>query len=216
MKPVGDGTRTFIVLAVIFEFGFALLGLAIAWVAGFQLSSLLPPSESWLDSAGWGLVATMPLLPVLAATLRCRWRPLVSLRRTVCRFVRRLFTRASCWDIAAVSLAAGLGEEILFRGAIQPLASAATTPTVGLVIASLLFGAAHAASWTYFWLATIVGCYLGWLTLLRGEIISAVVVHSLYDFVALLAISRGWLTSKKPLFTLPSSRPTKHGEIWHG
>lgn len=204
-QPDGSA-RTFIAMAVVFELGLALLGIAIAWAGGLRLDSLLSPGANWPETVIWGLAATVALLPVLASTMFCRWRPIAALRRMVSRFVLRLFVRTTWWQIAAVSLAAGIGEEILFRGAIQPLASSATTPIWGLVIASLLFGAVHAASWSYFWLATLVGFYLGALTLLRGEIVSATIAHALYDFIALSAIARGWFARKRPLFSLRSDQ----------
>src|SRR5690606_3489003 len=87
---------------------------------------------------------------------------------------------------------AGLGEEILFRGALQPLAIHFTTPLIGLAITSVLFGLVHASSLLYFVLATLIGFYLVAIALLTGEILSAIIVHALYGFVAIYAIlSRG-------------------------
>lgn len=202
---------TFLGLAIAFELTLALVGWLVAWLGGVPLASLMRPREDMAAALGWGVAATVPLVVMLVATLLCQWRPIAWLRRLVERFVRLVFGQARWWQLAAVSVAAGVGEEVLFRGAIQPVAIAYTRPLfdpmvgtiAGLLIASLLFGLVHAASWSYFWLATLVGLYFGALSLWREEILSAMIAHAAYDFLALTAISRGWFVRHRPLFSLP-------------
>lgn len=203
MCPSRDATSfSMFGMAVVFEAGLGVIGALIAWVAGISLLELVWPAPQVAAAVASGVAATLPLLLMLAVLSLCTWRPVARLRRLVGRFVGKLFRHAPLWQLAVVSLAAGVGEEVLFRGAIQPLAVTYTSPLVGLAIASVLFGAVHAATPAYFWLATGVGVYLGALTLMRGEILSAIVVHALYDFVALTCISRGWLPRPRPLFEL--------------
>jgi len=79
-------------------------------------------------------------------------------------------TTSQCWLLALVS---GLGEELFFRGALQP--------AVGLWGASLLFGLAHfvprraLAPWAVF--AALVGFLLGGLYVATGSLIAPVVTH---------------------------------------
>jgi membrane protease YdiL (CAAX protease family) len=197
-------TPNLVAAAVVFELALAPVGGAIAWVADVPLASLLRPESGWVAAVGYGILATMPMVPLLVAMLMCQWRPIAWLRRLVSRFVQQLFGRAPLWQLAVVSLAAGFGEEVLFRGAIQPLAVSYTSPSLGVAIASLLFGLVHAASWTYFWLAAGVGAYLGILAQWRGEIVSAMVAHALYDFVALTLVARGYFQRHRPLFSVRS------------
>jgi membrane protease YdiL (CAAX protease family) len=193
--------RSLVWPVVAFELALAVVGAVVAGVGGVRLASRLPASgDDWLAAAGWGLVATVPMALVLVFLLVSPWRPLVRLRRIVNRFVRMIFYSAPWWQMAAVSIAAGVGEEVLFRGAIQPVAASFTTPMIGLAIASLLFGLVHAASWSYFLLATGVGFYLGGLAMWQGEIVSAVIAHALYDYIALTAVSKGWMVRQRPLF----------------
>lgn len=176
-------------VAVLFESGLGILGITLAWLGSIRLHALVWPADA-PTAVGWGILATLPLLGLLASMLRSRWGPLLRLRDIVRTMVRQLFPTASLWQIIAVSLAAGVGEELLFRGALQPWLAKHTTPVIGLLLVSLLFGLVHAASWSYFWLATGIGLYLGGLSLWRGEILSAMVVHALYDFVALVCLLR--------------------------
>lgn len=87
--------------------------------------------------------------------------------------------------ILLISLGAGIGEEILFRGALQPLFQEWTTPLLGLLIASALFGLAHAANWTYIVITGAVGLYLGTLFMVTGNLLIPIIGHAAYDIYAL-------------------------------
>lgn len=90
-------------------------------------------------------------------------------------------------EIALLSLASGIGEELFFRGALQP--------RVGLVAASLLFGAAHLvptrplALWSLF--AAAAGLLLGLLFERTGNLVAPVVAH-----VAVNALNLRWLVRR--------------------
>ncbi|MEJ2688634.1 MAG: CPBP family intramembrane metalloprotease [Deltaproteobacteria bacterium] len=88
-----------------------------------------------------------------------------------------------------ISVLAGFSEELLFRGFLQPL--------WGIVVASLIFGALHAATFGYFILATLMGFYLGGLLHYSGDLLVPISVHALYDVFALNLLARiyrreGW------------------------
>jgi hypothetical protein len=102
--------------------------------------------------------------------------------------VRSLFGRAAWYDLALVAAAAGLGEELLFRGALQPLAVNWTTPVIGVAATSLLFGGLHAATAAYFVLATAIGAYLGWLAHGYDDLVAPIIAHGAYDFAALMVL----------------------------
>ena len=90
-----------------------------------------------------------------------------------------------------MALLAGVGEEALFRGVIQP-ALAAHLPAWAAIAHRhrLLFGLAHWVTPTYAILAGIVGAYLGWLLLrLSGNLLVPIVAHALYDVVALAVLA---------------------------
>ena len=89
-----------------------------------------------------------------------------------------------------ISLAAGVGEELLFRGVMldapRQLVNLPCSPWVELIGSGVLFGLAHAFSRTYFFLATLAGIYLGSLLIITESLIPAIITHSLYDFVVLV------------------------------
>ena len=84
-----------------------------------------------------------------------------------------------------VALAAGTGEELLFRGVIQEGLVQWQGAMVGVVLSSVLFGFAHALN-RYYVLATFfVGLYLGFLYQFSQNIVLVVLVHALYDWIVL-------------------------------
>lgn len=178
---------------ILFEAGLGVAALILAWLFGVSLWEQLTENlDDLLPALVRGCLATLPMLVLFGLLFRSRWPPFRRLRRQVRQLVRYLIQDASTLDIAALAIVAGLGEELLFRGVIQSLVIRWTTPDVGLGVASLLFGLAHAISRTYFVLATAVGAYLGWLALHYGEIMTPITTHALYDFCVLWWISRRW------------------------
>lgn len=183
------------------ELGLALLGAAICWALDLPLAAALQPGHGW-PLPGWalpagarsivlGVAAAVPMLALLVVLERARWRPLARLRRQAQQLIRELLGQAGWGTIAAVSLAAGLGEEVLFRGALQPAAAAWLGPWPGVAVAAVLFGLAHPLSQAYFAVATLLGLYLGVVTELTGELWPAIIAHAAYDFVALVRLRRG-------------------------
>jgi membrane protease YdiL (CAAX protease family) len=83
-----------------------------------------------------------------------------------------------------LSLSAGVGEEVLFRGALQPLVASLTrSDALGVGLSSLLFAALHAATPRYLLLAFILSGYLGWVQIGSGNLLIPILVHTLFDVV---------------------------------
>jgi len=59
-----------------------------------------------------------------------------------------------------------------------------------LAISSLLFGLCHWISTAYVVMATAMGLLLGGLFLATGNLAAPMVAHALYDFLALLYLTR--------------------------
>ncbi len=104
--------------------------------------------------------------------------------------IGEMFPSGSTAQFAMVAILAGVGEELLFRGALQTKIGDWTTPLIGLTITSLLFGLAHALSKLYFLFAVAVGGFLGWLAWRYDDLVAPMVAHSVYDFLALVYLSR--------------------------
>ncbi len=163
----------------------------LAWVLGWVLG--VPPFKQIdlsLRSVLWGMIATLPPLLALWWSLRSGWRPLTRLLRDVDEMFVTLFRGCTYVELTLISLLAGVGEEALFRGVIQMGLADRLNPLTGLVVASALFGVAHLVTRTYAVLAGLIGLYLGALLLLSGNLLVPIIVHALYDTVALIYLVR--------------------------
>ena len=61
---------------------------------------------------------------------------------------------------------------------------------MGILIASLIFGLAHYLSIAYFIYAFITGIYLGLIYHVTGNLFIVMIIHALYDFIALVFLVR--------------------------
>jgi membrane protease YdiL (CAAX protease family) len=176
-----------VVRAVLLEGGLAPLALIVGWLLG------QPPllGFSWsVRDAAIGVVAVVPLLGLLLIVLRWPIAPLARIRRFLAEEVRPLLGACNWRDLALISLAAGVGEELLFRGAIQGAISRWLGPGPGIAAASLLFGLLHPITSTYVVLAGLMGAYLGIVWVLNGNLLTVMIAHGLYDFIALVILLR--------------------------
>lgn len=137
-----------------------------------------------------GLGATIPLLLGFHRTMTSVTGPFAPVRFWLESTATPLMRPWTLGQIAWISLLAGVGEELLFRGAIQGWASDRWGPAAGLVLASGVFGAAHSVSLRYALLTLGVGVYLGLLLQVTGSLLAPLLTHALYDFIALVYLLR--------------------------
>lgn len=161
-----------------------LAGTAVVWI---QLRGLAVGAGEPVIGLGLGLGTAVLLALVNYAVLRLAppIQPVRAIRRLYRETFRPLFATVSPFEILGVSLAAGVGEELLFRGAVQA--------EFGLVVASVLFGLAHISSRgsVVFGLWVVVmGFGLGGLAYVAGGLLAPIVAHFVYDAAAINYISR--------------------------
>jgi membrane protease YdiL (CAAX protease family) len=177
-----------VIFAVFFEAGLAPLSLLLGWLLGH------PPLDPFVWSAEggfWGIVATIPLVLMFLAILRWPVGPLARIKR-FCDLEVVPLLRDSTWsELALISVSAGVGEEMLFRGVVQDSLSSWLGVPLGLSLASLLFGVLHPISLPYMVIASILGLYLGtvWWMVDRN-LLTVMITHGLYDFAALAYLIR--------------------------
>jgi membrane protease YdiL (CAAX protease family) len=182
-----------LVLAILVEGGLGVVALVAGWLLGHwpAIGMSLEPDTfaSQLQAIGLGIAATIPLLAALAAADHWSLPAVSRVRDQAERAVRQIFPRPRWWQLALVSAAAGFGEELLFRGLLQAgLAELLPVPYatwIGLIAASLVFGAFHWLSTTYAILATLAGLYFGCILMYTDSLWSPIIAHGLYDFLAL-------------------------------
>jgi membrane protease YdiL (CAAX protease family) len=138
----------------------------------------------WMTARQWGLVLLVILLFLaFDYTVLWVWQQLWPASHALVGDITANLFSDLVGPLAAlaVSLSAGIGEEVLFRGALQP--------RFGLVLTSLLFAVGHA----HYGLSPamvevfIVSLVLG-LVRLRTNTTTCLVVHAGYDFLDLLLL----------------------------
>jgi uncharacterized protein len=204
------GPRRITRLALWFEGALGLAALAIGWLIGhwpaLGMNLAWSAAGEQARAIGWGIVATVPPLLALVVIDRFPIGPLRQLRELAHAQIRPMFAGASLLQLAAISLAAGWGEEMLFRGLVQGGLSRWLPADLGswaaLVIASIVFGVCHWLNTTYAVLAMLAGAYFGLLLIFTGSLWPPIVAHALYDFVALVYLVRPnhWV---RPTIELP-------------
>jgi len=86
----------------------------------------------------------------------------------------------------ALGLAAGLGEEMLFRGVLQWELASRFGDTVALGITSVVFGLLHAVTPLYAVFAALASVYFGYLYQSADNLAVPIMAHALYDVGALM------------------------------
>jgi len=184
-------------MALACEIGLGVAALGVGQMVGFW------PLERFAWSAlalGQGLLATVPL--VIAMWLVTRWPvgPLKPLQDLVRDLIVPIFAGVPKWQLAVISLAAGWGEELLFRGLIQAGAEVQSESTwFAVAVASAIFGLAHPLSTAYVVMAAAIGAYLGWLFVATDNLLPAMLTHAAYDFVALVYLLHRYAADGAPV-----------------
>ncbi|MEX2528781.1 MAG: type II CAAX endopeptidase family protein [Gemmatimonadota bacterium] len=113
--------------------------------------------------------------------------------------LRQLLPRSTKekWVFAVLSLAAGIAEEMSFRGFLIPaLMGMSLGAGWALLVSSAAFGMVHAyQGWTGFFRTGILGGFLGFSLLHTGSLWPAMVAHTLIDLLAGLVLPP-WLVGE--------------------
>ncbi|QSE75473.1 CPBP family intramembrane metalloprotease [Aeromonas media] len=143
----------------------------------------------------FGLLLAWPALLGPGGTIR--WRPLALLMLPLAALL------ITAWQLGALKPEVGLphwwwlfafnnllftcvAEEALFRGLIQQGVASRSKPWLGLLVASLLFGAAHLAGGPLLVLfAALAGVCYGLALQLSGRLSVAILLHFLFNFAHL-------------------------------
>ncbi len=180
--PAEAGPYQRLTSIVAFELGLGAIALLIATWLSLDLGA------RWkidLATLNWAVIATLPLVGLMLTLTQSDWRWVRILNEPIETYVRPMFGQLPRGSLILVALAAGTGEELLFRGVIQEGLTQWQGATLGLLLSSVLFGLAHALN-RYYVLATFfVGLYLGLLYQFSQNIVLVILVHALYDWIVL-------------------------------
>ena len=154
-------------------------GLAAAAVGGAQVAGVRFTWGRPMRDLAIGVVVGAVLAAANLALLDRPWGVWRAMRAAVDAVLIPTFAGLTRGQVIGLALAAGIGEELFFRGFLQPLA--------GLVAASIAFGAAHVAGGRLVGLgvwSAAMGLMLGGLAVATGGLVAPMAAHACYDVMA--------------------------------
>jgi uncharacterized protein len=180
--------------ACLFEAALIVVAVVLGWLGDTNPFASLHYSQSAIF---YGVIGTIPLFLLFLVLEQLTAESVVNIRRFLLETLGAALYRYHWADLFMLAAIAGLSEEILFRGVIQPWMESSWGLTAGLIGSNILFGLVHAITPLYAVLATLVGIYLG-LALDYGggrNLLTPIIIHGLYDFLAFLALMRSYRAS---------------------
>jgi CAAX protease family protein len=188
----GAGQPSFVRSALIF---YGVMGcVALIWRMAAPGQSILYPSAS-AENDAWGLFSALGaglLVGLVAVGVSEVLTRATALGEGLADLLGESLAGLRAADAVLLALASGLAEEMLFRGALQP--------AVGIVWASLIFGACHflprreLALWSGY--AVLMGFAFGTLFEWTGNLMAPVAAHALVNGINLPRLARRYEESQ--------------------
>jgi uncharacterized protein len=175
--------KALLLITIFAEGGLGLLGLILIRFSRLESWSMI--NLSWSGTA-YALLLSLPMLGMLFFFDRSSWEPIAQFRREIDERIIPIFANVKLPDLALIAFFAGVGEELFFRGWLQSVLASRFEAWLGILIASVIFGLAHYLSPTYAIYAGLTGLYLGVIYQVSGNLYIVMVIHVLYDFIALV------------------------------
>ena len=167
-----------------------ILGTLLIGFVAVALSLLLKtplPAQFSLNANDFlvGVIATLPLALFLYWFSNTTNETLAAFRHSQIAFFASLGFEFTLPRIILMALAAGISEELLFRGVLQTWLANYTPLIAAIVISNVIFGALHMRTMLYALIAGLVGVYLGIVYAATDNLLAPIVTHIVYDAIAL-------------------------------
>lgn len=176
--------------ACLFEASLIIVALLLGWIADINPFASLYFSEPAMLI---GVLGTLPLLLLFQSLVYLSQKSVVDIKNLLLKTLAPSLHQRHWTDLLLLASIAGVSEELLFRGVIQPWISGAWGITAGLYVSNIIFGLVHAVTPLYALLVMVVGYYLSVsMTIGGGEsnLLIPIIIHSLYDFFAFIMLIR--------------------------
>lgn len=194
--PVLDRSQ-FLNMAAMFEGALVVIAMILGWLTGVDPFASL--TWSW-SAVGWGLICVLPMLVTFFTMYLIPWSPIRRIREFLLDTLGPLLDQCRWFDLILLALLAGVTEEVLFRGALQPIFEKAfvsfnmpvSPGGSSIVCANILFGLAHFITPLYGILAALMGGFLSGVQQLAPQqnLLAPIVTHAAYDWIAFLIVVR--------------------------
>ena len=186
----------FLKLAYIFEGGLIGVAYLIGWAVDID-----PFANFSFDGNAifWGTIGTVPLFLLFMFFYKYPLGPFYPIKRSLNDIMGPLLAQASPLQMLLLAALAGLSEELLFRGVLQPWLEIKWGMTLGLIFSNVIFGFLHWVTPMYALIAGTVGVYLGIMLDSGGErnLLTPIFIHGAYDYLAFLVVARNFVEEQK-------------------
>ncbi|MGR9014938.1 MAG: CPBP family intramembrane glutamic endopeptidase [Gammaproteobacteria bacterium] len=178
-----------------FEAALIPVSVVLGWIANLNPFQNLHFSE---PAIAYGIIGTLPLILLLLSLEQMQIKPIIKIKNLLFETLGPSLHRYHWTDLLILASIAGLSEELLFRGVIQPWIESSWGMSAGLAVSNIIFGLVHALTPLYAVLAALVGIYLSLAMDYSGDrnLLVPIVIHGLYDFLAFVALMRAYRATR--------------------
>lgn len=180
-------------LNIAFWFEGSMVG--VAWLIGWFVD-INPFANLSLDGNALylGIVGTIPLFLLFLLFYRYPLGPLEAIKNSLLDILGPVFSRCGWFELAILAMVAGVSEEVLFRGLLQPWLEGIAGRSGGLILSNVLFGLLHWITPMYALIAGLIGFYLGLMMDITASrhLSTPIVIHGLYDFLAFMIVAEAY------------------------
>lgn len=186
-------------VACMFELSLGLMAVGLGSFFGANPHAWMPRLSEWSRlgyGIGIGLAAGASLAAVAWVMDRLQWAWLEHASALAEKGLSELLAGCHLGHVITLSLAAGVGEELLFRGWLQGslqiwMGDWGMAGTIlAIAISSLAFGFMHPLSRGYIALAAAMGAVFGVMTWWTENLLVAIAAHAAYDAILLTQFAR--------------------------
>ncbi len=199
------------------------VGILLGSIVGFDARAYLPkpgeldPWQIAID-CGLGALAALPMVAAVALVMRITHPAIDAIKEFGETPLIKSMLSLTQLELVLVSLCAGVGEEIAFRGCILPwitalhgddgqlvnhfdvgdplLTAHPAMLAVGVIVSSLAFGLLHPVSRLYIGIAALMGAYFSVLMIATDSLLVPIVAHAVYDAIQMLFGKRSVLAEE--------------------
>ncbi|MFO1022080.1 MAG: CPBP family intramembrane glutamic endopeptidase [Planctomycetales bacterium] len=184
--------KSFLLWGVALEGGLILVAWGIEWL--FPGKPALPTVRQQLQdfpvgAVLGGIIAGVGMVPLAMGIERSRWSEFRRITQILRDLLGGILPLMTWWELLLIGGLAGLGEEVLFRGVLEP--------RVGWIGSNVLFGLLHPITVVYVLLVIIAGMVFSGLKWCLGSLWGPILAHGLYDFVLLVILARRYRAERE-------------------
>jgi membrane protease YdiL (CAAX protease family) len=180
--------------ACFFETSLIFVALFLGWIVDINPFKMIFFSTS---AFFYGAIGTVPLFLMFLGLEQLQQESIVNIRKFLLKTLGPGLHRYQWTHLLLLASIAGLSEELVFRGVLQPWLESHWGTAIGLLGSNVVFGLVHAVTPLYALLAGIVGLYLGLSMDYSGDrnLLTPIIIHGFYDFLAFMALMRAYRNS---------------------